>query len=75
MNTRDLRALVKRADPEATLSGGSEYGWTARTRYRRREVEQALALVGLTVASATTEGSRWDWTHVLFVCAPEGSAR
>jgi hypothetical protein len=68
MDTKTLRAAAKAVDPEARVSGRSPSHWTVRTEYKLDEIRAVLASLGLCeYRKPDIEGSRYDWTYVLFV--------
>ena len=68
MTTKTLRAAAKAVDPEARVSGRSPSRWTVRTKNNLDQIRAVLASLGLCeYLKPDIEGSRWDWTFVLFV--------
>ena len=68
MDTKTLRAAVKAVDPAARVSGRSPSRWTVRTKRRLDQIRAVLASLNLCeYRKPDIEGSRWDWTFVLFV--------
>jgi hypothetical protein len=73
--TSALRAAIKAVDPDARVSGVEEDGawlWTVRTENKLDEVRAVLTRLGLhEYVKPDTEGSRWNWTYVLYVAKKE----
>jgi len=66
-----VRAAVKAADPEATVSvrGLAAGCFGIRTSDRLDEVRAVFLALGLTEVTADIGGSAYDWVHVLHVTA------
>jgi len=73
--TGPLRAAFKEIDPEIRVSAHRDYRgvWTIRTNYHLDAVRALIKRLGLVEESSDSEGSQWDWTHVLVVVDPLSS--
>lgn len=68
MSTAELRKAMKAIDKEIRVSSLCRArSWTVRTNYNLDKVRVLLKSLGLHEHSNDIEGSRYDWTHVLYI--------